>query len=94
MAVSKTEQQNGKSPRPPSYGTKSPIELPATFEDFFLPNYAEGSRWHDLDVPGNWEMAGYSPATYYRPDNASGFYLANSLSFTESWKVAIIKMNF
>ena len=89
----KIEQENGKSERPSSFLTKYPIELPKTFESFFLPDYVEDSHWHELDVPGNWEMAGYSPATYYRADNASGFY-RKTFVVPASWKGRIIKVNF
>ena len=43
-------------------------------EPFQKLDYTEGEGWLDLHVPGNWEMAGLSPATYNQPDNASGFY--------------------
>ena len=55
----KLEQENGKSSRPASYGTKSPIELPETFEAFHSTDYVEDDQWHDLKVPGNWELQGY-----------------------------------
>ena len=53
---------------------KQPIELPKRFEPFEKPDYKEDASWHDFQVPGNWEMAGYSPATYNEPDNAIGLY--------------------
>ena len=46
------------------------------FEPFYALDYKENSDWHDFTVPGNWEMAGYSPATYWNPDNASGEFQA------------------
>jgi beta-galactosidase len=55
-------------------GTLPPITTPATFESFQAPDYKEGPGWHDIAVPSNWEMPGYSPATYHQPDNASAFY--------------------
>jgi beta-galactosidase len=89
----KLEQENGKSKRPASYGEKYPLELPATFEPFYQTNYVEKASWHDLKVPGNWEMAGYSPATYYRPDNASGFYRKRFV-VPASWQGRLVKVNF
>jgi beta-galactosidase/beta-glucuronidase len=89
----KLEQENGKSKRPASCGEKAPLELPATFEPFYRTNYSEKASWHDLKVPGNWEMAGYSPATYYRPDNASGFYRKRFV-VPESWRGRLVKVNF
>lgn len=46
-----------------------------------------------MDVPSNWEMAGYSPATYYQPDNASGFY-RKTFVVPEDWQGRIVKVNF
>jgi beta-galactosidase/beta-glucuronidase len=64
---------NVKSPHD-SLNVLPPITTPATFEPFYDPDYKDGAYMHDLTVPGNWEMAGYSPATYNQPDNASAFY--------------------
>jgi beta-galactosidase len=89
----KLEQENGKSKRPSSYGQKYPIELPANFEAFYKTNYVENATWHDLNVPGNWEMAGYSPATYYQPDNASGFY-RKQFVVPKDWRGGLVKVNF
>jgi beta-galactosidase len=70
----KLEQPGGITNKPTDFGRTSPITTPATFEPFYTLEYKEGAGWHDLAVPGNWEMAGYSPATYNQPDNASAFY--------------------
>src|SRR4029434_9860304 len=48
---------------------------------------------HDLAVPGNWEMAGHSPATYNQPDNASGFYRLR-FNVPAEWKGRQVKLNF
>ena len=64
---------NVKSPHDP-LNVLPPITTPPTVEPFYTLDYQEGAGWHDLTVPGNWEMAGYSPATYNQPDNASAFY--------------------
>src|SRR6476620_10432867 len=40
------------------------IEYPPATEPFFKSDYRENKGWHDLAVPGNWEMTGFSPATY------------------------------
>ena len=81
----KLEQQNGKSKRPASYGQKYPIELPATFEAFYRDQLRREGPMAQPEVPGNWEMAGYSPATYYQPDNASGFY-RKKFVVPEAWQ--------
>jgi beta-galactosidase len=44
------------------------------FVTSFQPQYREDTNWHNLKLPSNWEMAGYSPATYNEPDRASGLY--------------------
>jgi beta-galactosidase len=32
------------------------------------------SKWHDISVPSNWEVLGYSRPTYYDADSAVGLY--------------------
>jgi len=49
------------------------VQLPIALEPVQKTDYLE-KGWVDLAVPGNWEMAGLSPATYDQPDNASGSY--------------------
>ena len=70
-----------------------PATLPAVTEPFHTVDYKEDASWHDITVPGNWEMAGFSPATYNQPDNASGFY---RLRFTvpAKWKGREVRINF
>jgi beta-galactosidase len=41
--------------------------------DFTHPDFDDGG-WHDMAVPSNWEMAGYSHPTYNNPDDAAGLY--------------------
>lgn len=89
----KLEQENGKSKRPAGYSEAYPLELPATFEPFYGTNYTENKSWHDLKVPSNWEMAGYSPATYWHPDNASGFYRKRFV-VPANWQGRLVKLNF
>ncbi len=68
-------EQAPTPPRTPGLGSGPlPIICPTNFEAFYRADYAEDAAWHDLAVPGNWEMAGFSPTTYNNPDNASGFY--------------------
>ena len=71
----------------------SPVTTPATFEPFQQPDYQEGREWTNLAVPGNWEMAGLSPATYYQPDNASGFY-RYQFTVPSSWQGRDVFLNF
>ncbi len=66
---------------------------PAAPEPFQEPEYKEGPDWHELAVPGNWEMAGFSPATYNQPDNAIGLYRL-SFDVPAEWKGRIVKLNF
>jgi beta-galactosidase len=86
-----------QAPKPPQstsqFGRLIPIESPANPEPFQQADYREDAAWHDIAVPGNWEMAGFSPATYNQPDNASGLY---RLMFfvPEQWKGRLVKVNF
>jgi autotransporter-associated beta strand protein len=59
-----------------SYFIGSPpnITIVDSSQPFQTTNYVEGAGWTNLAVPGNWEMAGLSPATYYVPDTTSGLY--------------------
>jgi beta-galactosidase/beta-glucuronidase len=90
----KLEQAKPKSVDPEKgWMQKVAIDYPATFEPFFEGDYTEGDGWHDIKVPSNWEMAGYSPATYNQPDNASGFYRL-PFDVPAEWKGRIVKINF
>ncbi len=70
-----------------------PVQYPAVFEPFQQPDYVERGDWTNLTVPGNWEMAGLSPATYNQPDNASGFYRL-WFDVPASWKGRDVYVNF
>ena len=70
-----------------------PIRTPATFEPFQENTYQEGPEWTNLAVPGNWEMAGLSPATYDQPDNASGFY-RRWFKVPASWTGRCVRLAF
>jgi autotransporter-associated beta strand protein len=50
------------------------ISIVDSSQPFQRLDYVEGAGWTNLAVPGNWEMAGFSPATYYGPDTTSGLY--------------------
>lgn len=70
-----------------------PIITPAHPEPFQTLDYREDNSWHDINVPGNWEMEGYSPATYDQPDNAIGLYRL-VFEVPADWKGRIVKINF
>ena len=89
----KLEQPGNVKSRGGDSGTISPITTPATFEPFYTPDYKEDAAWRDLAVPGNWEMAGYSPATYNQPDNASAFYRL-WVEVPAAWKDRQVLVNF
>jgi beta-galactosidase len=72
---------------------KPAVRYPATFEPFQQTDYVEGAEWTNLPVPGNWEMAGFSPATYYQPDNSSGFY-RRWFEVPASWNGREVYLNF
>lgn len=89
----KLEQPGGYGPAAHLGTHPSPITTPATFEPFQEPDYQEGKGWVKLAVPGNWEMAGLSPATYYQPDNASGFYRV-WFKVPKSWQGRDVRLAF
>src|SRR5947209_10607536 len=62
-------------------------------ESFQKLDYREDKTWVNLKVPGNWEMAGLSPATYNQPDSASGFYRL-WFDVPKSWKGRLVRLNF
>jgi beta-galactosidase len=74
-------------------GRPIPIDYPTNIEPFYLTDYREDKAWHDLGVPGNWEMAGFSPATYDQPDNASGLYRL-TFDVPAKWAGRQVKLNF
>jgi len=73
--------------------TPHPVEITETFEQFYKTDYKENSNWHDMNVPSNWEMAGYSPATYWNPDTASAEF-RRLFTVPASWKGRVVKINF
>jgi len=70
-----------------------PVESAKTFEPFYESSYEENADWHDMNVPSNWEMAGYSPATYWNPDKASAEF-RRTFTVPASWEGRLIKINF
>lgn len=74
-------------------GGRRPVKTPVTFEPFFETSYREDGTWHDFAVPGNWEMAGYSPATHVEPDNAIGQF-RKVFKVPAEWAGRIVKLNF
>ncbi|HWX22528.1 MAG TPA: glycoside hydrolase family 2 TIM barrel-domain containing protein [Candidatus Binatia bacterium] len=72
---------------------EGPATVSKPVEPFQQLNYMEGKEWANLHVPGNWEMAGLSPATYNQPDNASGFYRL-WYSVPRSWQGREVRLLF
>jgi autotransporter-associated beta strand protein len=66
-------------------GTPPSVSLPPDSEPFQMTNYVEGPGWSNLVVPGNWEMAGFSPATYFVPDDTCGLY-RDWIQVPSSWR--------
>lgn len=89
----KLEQPGDVTSSPADWHIVSNSTTPASLEPFYAPDYKEGTNWHDLGVPGNWEMAGYSPATYNQPDNAAGFYRL-WFEVPASWRDRLVLANF
>ncbi len=55
-------------------GSVPNISIVDSSQAFQQVNYVEGAGWTNITVPSNWEMDGFSPATYYGPDSTSGLY--------------------
>jgi len=90
----KLEQAKGEDATPGDHWTrKLDVDYPDTFEPFYQLDYKEGEGWHDIPVPGNWEIFGHSPATYNQPDNASGFY-RYEFEIPKAWEGRIVRINF
>src|SRR5436853_4992432 len=66
----KLEQAISPTSRPVKMGFLPKPDYPEQVEPFYRLDYTEDQKWHDLNVPGNWEMAGYSVATWEQPDNS------------------------
>jgi beta-galactosidase len=47
---------------------------PGSHDDDFTAAGFDDSAWHDIPVPSNWEVLGYSKPTYFGPDDAVGLY--------------------
>src|SRR5256885_605342 len=87
-------EQDGDYPDHVNIGGKGPpVVLPKNVIPFQNVDYREDKSWQQIDVPGNWEMAGFSPATYHHPDNAIGLYRLEFDAPIE-WKSRIVKLNF
>lgn len=89
----KLEQAGGYPEKMRLNGKPWPIVLPKTMEPFQTLEYREDSSWKELNVPGNWEMAGFSVATYNQPDNAIGMYRLE-FEVPADWKDRVVKLNF
>lgn len=90
----KLEQSKGFDKEKGIIGNKPiAVDYPKNFEAFYNPEYKEGKEWVDLKVPGNWEMAGLSPATYNQPDNSSGFYRL-WFEVPKSWESRTVRIEF
>ena len=88
-------EQAGDYPAVGSFGGKPhPIVLPKAFEPFQTLDYKEDPSWQVITVPGNWEMFGYSPATYNNPDNAIAGIYRLQFDVPAEWKDRVVKLNF
>lgn len=69
-----------------NFGTPPNVVLPPSTQPAFQQlNYVETSGWTNLPVPGNWEMYGFSPCTYYVPDDTCGLY-RHWFQIPQSWQ--------
>jgi beta-galactosidase len=69
--------------RPPAPPPVPNSASPAARDAFAAPGYSDADS-HDLPVPSNWEMAGYSLPTYDSVDNTVGLY-RRSVTVPASW---------
>ncbi len=87
-------EQKGDEPEHGSIGGgPRPIVLPANPEPFQRLDYQEDGSWKLLTVPGNWEIAGFSAATYNQPDNAIGLYRLE-FDVPAAWTGRMVKIHF
>lgn len=68
-----------------NFGTPPNVVLPDATQPFQQLDYVEGAGWANLPVPGNWEMYGFSPCTYYVPDDTCGLY-RDWFQIPQSWR--------
>lgn len=60
---------------------------------YYAPDYHEDVAWKDLVVPGNWEMAGFSPATYAKLGDDVGLYRV-WFEVPAAWRGRRVRVNF
>ena len=69
------------------------ISIIDSSQPFQQTNFVESAGWTNIAVPSNWEMAGFSPATYFGPDNTSGLY-RDWFQVPASWQGRQVYLNF
>ncbi len=74
-------------------GQPKPVVVPSHLEPFEKLDYKEDGAWKKIPVPANWEMNGYSVATYNNPDNVIGLYRLE-FDVPADWKDRVVKINF
>lgn len=89
----KIERKSDRTGRESFRSRLQPPTTPYKPEPFERLDYKEDPAWHDVTVPGNWEMAGDSPATYNQPDDAIGLYRL-WFDVPAAWAGRIVKINF
>ena len=76
-----------------NFGTLPNIVLPPDSQSFQDLNFVDGAGWTNIVVPGNWEMFGFSPCTYYGPDNTCGLY-QDWIQIPQSWQGRRVYLQF
>jgi beta-galactosidase/beta-glucuronidase len=89
----KLEQSKDQRGKGEGWQNVVPVDYPKEIEPFYKTDYSEDAKWSDIKVPGNWEMAGFSPATYNEADNSSGFYRLQ-FDVPKAWEGQLVKLNF
>jgi hypothetical protein len=54
--------------------TPPPADQTDSHADEFAASNFDDTAWHDIPVPSNWEVLGYSEPTYFGPDTTVGLY--------------------
>ena len=67
----KIEQASAPPTTAQAFHTRTAPQYDQPRENFYKSDYREDADWNDIKVPSNWEMSGYSPATYHQPASRS-----------------------
>jgi hypothetical protein len=61
-------------------------------DGFEKPDFNDAS-WHNIQVPGSWEVQKFSDPTWWQPDDAVGYY-RRKFAVPESWRGRAVRLRF